>query len=55
MKTFAACLTALLIAAPGAALATYMCDKRFAETRGGTCPPGTHWDSSYHGCVHSSS
>ncbi|MDJ0630299.1 MAG: hypothetical protein QNJ44_18740 [Rhodobacter sp.] len=55
MKTFAGCLAAVLIAAPGIASATYMCDKRFAETRGGTCPAGSHWDSTYYACVTNSS
>ena len=51
MKTFAICLTALLAVAPGAALASYMCDKRFAEVHGQNCPAGSVWDSSYHACI----
>lgn len=44
-------VTALMIAAPGTAHATYMCDKLFAETHGTTCPAGSTWDTAYHACI----
>ena len=51
MKKIAAGLTALMILAPSVASAKYMCEKRFAEVYGGSCPAGSVWDSSYNACI----
>ena len=51
MKTFAALATAVLIALPGLAQATYMCDKMFAEKHEISCPAGSVYDSHYHACI----
>lgn len=51
MKTFAALATAAMILAPTIASATYVCDKRWAEMHGVSCPAGSTWDSSYHACI----
>ena len=51
MKAFAIILAAAVVVAPGVASASYMCDKRFAEIHGTSCPAGSVWDSGYHACV----
>lgn len=51
MKKIAALATVALIALPTIASATYVCDKRFAEMHGTSCPAGSAWDSAYHACI----
>ena len=51
MKKLAFAVAAVLTLAPTIASATYMCDKRFAEVHGTTCPAGSSWDSGSHVCI----
>lgn len=51
MKTLAVLALGAAVLVPTAVSAEYMCDKRWAEKYGASCPAGSSWDSSAHICV----